>query len=236
MYLGTDAFADSMRRKGYARAMHLDGSGALTVTDQFNAIDREVEIASALPMDADGDGHNELFLLPRSGDELQLLRRELDEVYRPWISLEMGQIDIVDTRVLPSKGIGGGRILYLGKDRFWLVPVGATGLGVSIRATHETDLEDMQYSKLALGDLNGDGKPELVALDNRQTRTLEVLQREEARWRSVLHFEVFEEHGREEYQSTTKEPRELLVTDITGDGRDDILLLVHDRVLLYPSR
>ncbi len=222
--------------KGYARAMKMDASGALAVMDQFNAIDREAEIASALPMDADGDGHNELFLLPRSGDELQLLRQDPDAVYRPWLSLEMGHIDVVDTRVLPPNGTGGGRILYLGKDRFWLVPVGAGGLGVSTRATHETDLEDMQYSELALGDLNGDGKPELVALDNKETRTLEVLQREETRWRSVLHFEVFEDHGREEYQSTTKEPRELLVTDMTGDGRDDILLLVHDRVLLYPSR
>jgi hypothetical protein len=223
--------------KGYARAMQMDASGALAVVDQFNAIDREAEIASALPLDADGDGHNELFLLPRSGDELQLLRHGPDTVYRPWLSLEMGRIDLVDTRVLPPNGIGAGRILYLGKDRFWLVPVGAGGLEVSRRAIHETDLEDMQYSELALGDLNGDGQPELVALDNKETRILEVLQREgTGGWRSALHFEVFEEHGREEYQGTTKEPRELLVTDMTGDGRADILLLVHDRLLLYPSR
>ena len=94
----------------------------------------------------------------------------------------------------------------------------------------------MQYSALSSGDLNGDGQPDLVALDNRETRILEVLRREGTRWRSALHFEVFEDHGREANQGSRKEPRELLVTDMTGDGRDDILVLVHDRVLLYPSR
>ena len=27
-----------------------------------------------------------------------------------------------------------------------------------------------------------------------------------------------------------------LVTDLTGDGKDDLVLLCHDRVLLYPQQ
>jgi hypothetical protein len=31
------------------------------------------------------------------------------------------------------------------------------------------------------------------------------------------------------------EPREVVVADVTGDGKKDLLLLVHDRVLIYPQ-
>ena len=31
------------------------------------------------------------------------------------------------------------------------------------------------------------------------------------------------------------EPRESAIADVTGDGRADLILLVHDRVLVYPQ-
>ena len=31
------------------------------------------------------------------------------------------------------------------------------------------------------------------------------------------------------------EPSECLIADITGDGGNDIILLTHDRVLIYPQ-
>ena len=50
-----------------------------------------------------------------------------------------------------------------------------------------------------------------------------------------MHFDVFEEHPREEHGRAANEPSELLVTEMTRDGRDDILLRAHDRLLLCPS-
>jgi hypothetical protein len=31
------------------------------------------------------------------------------------------------------------------------------------------------------------------------------------------------------------EPREAVIIDATGDGKNDLLLMVHDRILLYPQ-
>jgi len=31
------------------------------------------------------------------------------------------------------------------------------------------------------------------------------------------------------------EPREALIADLTGDGRNDLVIVVHDRILLYPQ-
>jgi hypothetical protein len=30
------------------------------------------------------------------------------------------------------------------------------------------------------------------------------------------------------------EPREALVADVTGDGKNDLVVLVHNRILVYP--
>jgi hypothetical protein len=31
------------------------------------------------------------------------------------------------------------------------------------------------------------------------------------------------------------EPREALVADVTGDHKNDLIILVHDRILVYPQ-
>ena len=55
-------------------------------------------------------------------------------------------------------------------------------------------------------------------------------------WESGVHFTVFEADPHYQGQrGTTSEPREMVVADVTGDGADDLVLLVHDRVLVYPQ-
>jgi hypothetical protein len=58
-----------------------------------------------------------------------------------------------------------------------------------------------------------------------------------ASWRSRLHFQVFETDGHaSQRKGSPLEPRETIIADVTGDGRNDLVLLVHDRVLVYPAK
>jgi len=55
-------------------------------------------------------------------------------------------------------------------------------------------------------------------------------------WQSRMHFTVFEKDAH--YQGrrgSPEEPRETVIADVTGDGKADLILLVHDRVLVYPQ-
>jgi hypothetical protein len=222
---------------GYARALRLTGESDLEVVDQFNAVDREAELAVALPVDHDGDGVPEVLLVQEGGERIDVLRRDRREVYRHASSSSVGEIGLVQTRLTGLGRNGGSHLLLLGADRFWSVPVGGSDLRVHSLHVHEADLEDVVYVDLDFGDLNGDGTPEMVALDTRQTRTLEVLSWDGESWQSRLHFAVFDAdphyQGR---QGAANEPREMLLADLTSDGRLDVALLVHDRVLVYPAR
>ena len=96
----------------------------------------------------------------------------------------------------------------------------------------------MVYSDVVAGDLTGDSKVELVALDP-EHNVVEVLARDEAAktWVSRLHFRVFETDAHHQgRKGEALEPREVIVADVTGDGKKDLLLLVHDRVLIYPQQ
>lgn len=54
--------------------------------------------------------------------------------------------------------------------------------------------------------------------------------------REATHFRVFEEKrlvSADKDRGT--EPREGIVVDVTADGRQDLILLCHDRLILYPQ-
>jgi hypothetical protein len=51
----------------------------------------------------------------------------------------------------------------------------------------------------------------------------------------VLQFPIYEESIFERDGGGGKEPRELALADVTGDGKLDVAILVHDRILVYPQ-
>jgi hypothetical protein len=46
---------------------------------------------------------------------------------------------------------------------------------------------------------------------------------------------VFEERTFRNRRTDAPEPREAIIADFTGDGKNDLIIMVHDRLLLYPQ-
>ena len=93
----------------------------------------------------------------------------------------------------------------------------------------------IRHNGIETGDFNGDSIPDLVCLDGKKN-LLEFLTLDSplGEWRSQLHFEVFEKNLH--YQGKKGglfEPREGIVVDADGDNLDDLVFLVHNRLLLY---
>ena len=88
---------------------------------------------------------------------------------------------------------------------------------------------------VAAGEVNGDGFVDLLVLDAGE-QSLGVLSFSEAgRLLPITRFKVFESRLFQGGEPREFEPSIVLVGDLTGDGADDVILLCHDRVLLYPQ-
>jgi hypothetical protein len=48
-------------------------------------------------------------------------------------------------------------------------------------------------------------------------------------------FEVFQSRMFSGGDAREFEPRDAVIADLTGDGRPDLLLTVHDRLIVYPQ-
>ncbi len=134
-----------------------------------------------------------------------------------------------------SKG-GSDRILSFGGSGFEVI--GKRGKQEIVMAENSrflTDLPKVRYNGIEWGDFNGDEVPDLVCLDGKRN-LLEFLAREgrSGEWKSELHFELFEKnlHYRGK-KGGLFEPREGLVLDLNNDRLDDLVFLVHDRLLIY---
>lgn len=219
--------------ESYARALRMGEDGEWEIVAQFNARDTGAEIAAALvvPRPEGGprvilhDRKAEQFLVLEPGEEG---RHELVE------SRAVGRIEVTGAMVAIAPS-GQPELFVHGRDRFWWVPSRPDDIAAPVAGTHATDLPRVHYNYVVAHDLTGDGRSELVAIDTNEN-LVEILRADApGEWTSVLHFKVFEADphysGR---RGVPQEPREALLADVTGNGRDDLVLLVHDRVLIYP--
>jgi hypothetical protein len=223
--------------EGFARAMNVNGDGALTVLDQFNARNREDPIAVALAVELEDNGEPEMLLVQHGGETLQVLARDRKGVYRHSSSVTVGRIEVVGAMTVDLAADGRADVVVLGEDRFWTIPMVGADLEARSVDTHEAELEEMGYVDVVPGDLDGDGVAELVAVDSRESRMLEILTRDgESGWRGVYSFTIFEvDPSYQGRQGSSTEPRQVVLSDLTSDGKLDVALLIHDRVLIYPG-
>lgn len=220
---------------GFTRALRIDAEGELSVADQFNARDTASEVTAAFVLPPAKGKRPEVVLYDRKGEQFQRLRANKQGVYEVVDGTPSGRIDATGSET--RTGAQGTELFLFGKDRFWWLPLGRPELTVRSVENYATDLPGINYADVLAGDLTGDGKAELIALDP-EANVIEVLAYDASakRWESRMHFRVFEndEHFQNRREETF-EPREMVVADVTGDGKKDLVLLVHDRVLVYPQ-
>ena len=223
---------------GYARSLELTpDSKDLGIADQYNARQPDDKLATPAFTDVDGDNAPDLIFSETGTPWLQVFKRDSAAVYRSARRLDSGSSDTVE--ILPAKlgKAGVPHLLLAGRERFRAAPLAGSRPRLELLTSYETDLKNCRYYMALPGDLNGDGKEEITAFDS-SSKIMEVLAPAPAAgqpWRSLMHFVLFEANIHFRGRKGVENVREAFVRDFTGDGKDDLLLLLHDRVLLYPQ-
>lgn len=198
-------------RSQFARVFRLDQDGEPSILHQDNGPSGSTELTLGAVMD---DG-SRLFL--DKGNKLYRLAQG-----QAPMSVDVAQI--AATHLLAH----GDSALLIGSRGVLRVPFGSS-YGVVPQRSHEPPTDDTDYWSGLSADLDGDGRDELALLDQ-DIHGVHVLVATPGDLQRALSFPVFEER---EDMPPTYEPREIAAGDVDGDGRVDLVLIAHDRVLIY---
>jgi len=214
----------------FARRVLLDPEGHWNIKDQYNAGRNSAQILGAAALDTDGDGSKEIVLLDRATKSLLFLSLK-DGVYRPSGSLLIGTLNFTGMEVADLDGDGRDDLLIAGTDRFAVLQTGRTGQRLKTIASYESKHHEARLADLVSGDVNGDGIPDVVFSDVGQ-QSLEIATY--AGDPELIQATIFKLFERKTFRNIGDviEPRDMTIGDVDGDGRADIVLIVHDRVVI----
>src|SRR5207245_9849556 len=98
---------------------------------------------------------------------------------------------------------------------------------------YETPIKDGHLHDVVSGDLNQDGRKDLVFLETAKNYLDLVIYNQSRKLVPANRWQVFEERTFRSRRRDQPEPREALIVDVTGDGKNDLVVVVHDRILVY---
>lgn len=100
---------------------------------------------------------------------------------------------------------------------------------------YETPIKDGFLHDVISGDLNGDGRKDLVFTETAKNYLDVVTFDEKGKVVPANRWQVFEERTFRSRRNDLAEPREAWIGDVTGDDKNDLAIIVHDRILVYPQ-
>jgi len=218
----------------FVRSVRLDEQGRWQVVEQFNADDSTAKIAGSAVLDLDGKPGDELVMIDTGSSKIRVFQNVAGD-FKPWKTLDLGRFPFKSASVGDLNGDGRADLILNGGTKFAVLYAGHSDPELKEIATYESPRKEVFLMDLVAGDVNHDGHPEICILDTNAHLVEIVAYRAEKGLLPGLNFKVFEEKSFQGPSRSGTQPREALIADVTGDGQPDLVLLCHDRLLIYPQ-
>lgn len=234
-------------QKSFARSLVFSRDRNWSIIDQYNAersTENEILAVAAFRIDDDSPaGRPAILLLDGRRGQLQILKAGNDETYRVDRQIDVGKWNSAAHLKMLFAPLTGGDVrslILFDSEKFAIVTPPGSGDVVwhlARKFSYETKIKDGKYGNLTAGDINSDGRTDIVMVDYGRNY-IEILALDEGEPVPAMRFKVFEQKSYRNAGSRAKvsiEPRELKVVDVTGDGKNDLVTVIHDRIIVYPQ-
>lgn len=234
-------------QNNFARSLVFSPDQSWSIIDQYNAksIENQISTVAAFDMNDDSSSNRPtILLLDGQKGQLQILKAGEDKTYRLDRELDVGKwSSAAHLKMLfePLTGSEEKSILLFDSGKFALItPPGGDNVTQYLQQqfSYETKIKDGSYGNFTAGDINSDGRPDIITVEYRQNH-VEILALD-ADYKPIpaMRFKIFEQKSYRDNERINRiniEPRELKVADVTGDGKDDLVTVIHDRLIIYPQ-
>ena len=176
-----------------------------------------------------------LFLLDAARHALTVCERSPAGIWQVARNLPLPVSDFDAVQALPARGTNPPVLAFPGVNAVGLLALDGLVWDLETMDSYETPIKQGQLRDIVTGDLNGDGRKDIVFLETARGYVDLVEFTPQHKLAAGNRWPVFEERTFRNRRTDMPEPREAAVMDVTGDGKNDLLLIVHDRVLLYPQ-
>ena len=234
-------------QKNFARSLVFSDGRRWSIIDQYNAKSTENQISAVAAFNIGGDslqGRPAILLLDGRKGQLQILKAGSDKTYRLEKELDLGKWNsAIHLKILfaPLTGNRAKSLLLFDSEKFALVTAPSGGNDAQYleqQFSYETKIKDGIYGNLTAGDINGDGRTDIIMVEYRRNH-IEILALDAGvEPIPAMRFKIFEQKSYRESKTRTQasvEPRQLQIADVTGDGKDDLVTVIHDRIIIYPQ-
>jgi len=234
-------------QKNFARSLVFAEGESWSIIDQYNAKSTENNISAVGAFDIDRQSpqaHSAILLLDGQKGQLQIVGAGDDKTYRFEKELNVGKWNsATHLKMLfaPLTGSEVKSILLFDSEKFALVtPPSGNNFPRHLgqKFSYETKIKDGIYGNFTAGDINSDGRADIIMVEYKRNH-IEILALDsQMKPIPAMRFKIFEQKGYRKAKGPGKpgvEPRELKIADVTGDGKDDLVTVIHDRIIIYPQ-
>ncbi len=205
------------------------------VKDQINGASSDSRIVGAAAIPNGKNKIPSLFLLDAERKTLTLCERDKTGV---WQVEHEFSLPVSAFNSLQPIALGGSKpnaVGFLGTSAIAWMSLSGDVWQFTPLDSYETPIKDGYLHDVVPGDLNDDGRKDLVFLETAKHYLDLVIFNDKHKLVPANRWPVFEEHTFRGRRGDIPEPREALVTDLTGDSKNDLAIIVHDRILVYPQ-
>lgn len=224
-----------LRRDESAKGIESSTNWTFQVKEQINGAAINSRLVGAAALRNGTNRVASLFLLDAERKALTLCERDQAGV---WQTLRNLPLPVTDFDQLQPVALGSNQanhIAFLGLNAVGWMSFSGKSWEVSHLDDYETPVKDGYLRDVIPGDLNQDGLKDLVFLETGRNHIDIVAFQPAGHLVQANRWRVFEERTFRSRRGNGQEPREAIITDLTGDGKNDLAVIVHDRILVYPQ-